>query len=243
MTPARPSLTVGVLGGMGPEATLDFLARVVTLTPAATDQDHVHMIVDNRPQVPNRNEAIAGTGPSPAPLLAAMAQGLERCGADFLVMPCNTAHAFQDSITAAVDIPFVSMIDETVEAAIQQAPGAARVGLLATTGTIESQLYQHAFEARQVETIVPGGRSLQQFMKLLYRVKAGDKAPALKLELLDLTLELCAEGAGALVAGCTEVPLLLGQADVPCAFINSNEALATATVALALGERRLPRNP
>ena len=76
-------------------------------------------------------------------------------------------------------------------------------------------------------------------MKLLYRVKAGDKTPALKMELLDLALELCAEGAGALVAGCTEVPLLLGQAELPCSFINSNEALATATVALAAGERPL----
>jgi aspartate racemase len=101
---------VGVLGGLGPAATADFFSKVVMATPAAADQDHLHVIIDNNPKVPNRNEAVAGTGVSPAPVLAEMASRLETAGADFLVMVCNAAHAFQDAITDAVRVPFVSII-------------------------------------------------------------------------------------------------------------------------------------
>ena len=112
--------TVGILGGMGPDATIDLMARVIRTTPAEDDADHIRMLVDNNPKVPSRIKAIIeGTGESPAPCLAAMAQGLEKQGADFLVMPCNTAHFYFDEIAGSVSIPFVNLIDLTVAAAIE----------------------------------------------------------------------------------------------------------------------------
>src|SRR5262249_24822880 len=107
--------TVGVLGGMGPAATLDFFARVLAATSAGRDQDHIRLIIDCNPAVPDRNEAVAGKGPSPVPLLSAMAQGLEGAGAELLVMPCNAAHAFLRELAQSTALPIVSIIDVTVE--------------------------------------------------------------------------------------------------------------------------------
>src|SRR5690348_7801651 len=106
------SLVIGVLGGMGPRATVDFYSKLIAATPAECEQDHLRVHIDSNPQIPDRSEALAGRGESPGTVLAAMAAGLERAGADFLVMPCNTAHAFEPEIRAAVNVPFVSMIDE-----------------------------------------------------------------------------------------------------------------------------------
>ena len=104
--------TVGVLGGMGPEATVDFMAKVIALTDARRDQDHVRMLVDHNPQVPNRQDAILGDGEDPGPVLADMAADLEASGADFLVIPCNTAYVFEDAILAATHIPLISIVGE-----------------------------------------------------------------------------------------------------------------------------------
>lgn len=221
---------VGVLGGLGPEATLDFYAKVLALTPAEHDQDHLHLIIDSNPKVPNRNEAVAGTGPSPGPVLAAMAAGLERVGADFLVMVCNAAHAFQGEIEAAVSIPFVSIIAETCEATLQAVPELKTVGVLGSSGCLDAGLYQNAFAARGVATLVPQGADRDAFMKLLYRIKAGDKGAVVRQEMRALTTSLIAAGAEAIVAGCTEVPLVLGQGDLPCPLVNSTDVLAERTV-------------
>jgi len=107
---------VGVIGGMGPDATVDFMSRVIAFTEATRDQDHVRMLVDNNPAVPCRQEALLRDGKDPGPVLAGMARGLETAGADFLVMPCNTAHAFADVVRDAVSIPLLSIVDTTVAA-------------------------------------------------------------------------------------------------------------------------------
>ena len=120
------SKTIGVIGGMGPAATLDFFGKILEATHAERDQDHLRVLIDNNPRVPDRNAAIAGRGPSPGPQLAESARGLERAGADFLVIACNTAHAFQPDIEAAISIPLLSMIDATTDAAMSQHP--RRVG-------------------------------------------------------------------------------------------------------------------
>ncbi|MFC7626353.1 aspartate/glutamate racemase family protein [Paraburkholderia humisilvae] len=138
-------LVIGVLGGMGPRATADFFTKLIAATPAECEQDHLRVHIDSNPQVPDRSEAIAGRGESPGVALAAMAAGLEHAGADFLVMPCNTAHAFEPEIRAAVRVPFVSMIDEACAGCDHVFPSAQRFGLLATRGCIEARLYQNAF--------------------------------------------------------------------------------------------------
>ena len=229
-----PQKVVGVLGGLGPEATLDFYAKVLSLTPATHDQDHLHLIIDSNPQVPNRNEAVAGTGPSPGPMLAAMAAGLERAGADFLVMICNAAHAFQGEVEAAVSIPFVSIIEETCDAALREVPGLKRVGVLGSSGCLDAGLYQNAFAERGVEVLVPKDADRDLFMKVLYRVKAGDKGAEVRDAMRALAESLFGRGAQAVVAGCTEVPLVVGGDVLPYPLIDSTAVLAERTVYYAL---------
>lgn len=235
-----PKLTVGVLGGMGPDATLDFFAKLLAATPAARDQDRLRIIIDNNPEVPNRNEAVAGTGPSPAPLLATMARGLEAAGARFLVMPCNAAHAFEAEIRAAVEIPFVSIIDETVSATLRR--GVGTVGVLASAGCIDARLYADAFAAAGIEALEPHDEARNEFMELLYLFKSGQRGPELKRRMRALALAFIDAGAEAIVAGCTEVPLVLAQDDIPVPLINSTDVLVRATVEFAMGERNGARS-
>ncbi len=229
--------TVGVIGGLGPAATLDFFAKVLAETKADSDQEHLHLLIDNNPKVPNRNEAVAGTGPSPGPLLAASAVKLEKAGADFLVMVCNAAHAFQRDITEAVGIPFVSIIEETVAATLAELPDVKTVGVLASSGCLDSSLYQKAFAEQDVTTLVPTGEERDTFMTLLYRIKAGDKD--VKGDMLELANSLISQGAEVIIAGCTEVPLVLFEADLNVPLINSTDVLVESTVAYATGLKEL----
>ena len=131
---------VGVIGGMGPDATVDFMAKVIEKTPASSDQDHVRMLVEHNPRIPSRQLAMRGEGEDPGPVIAQMAARLEASGADFIVMPCNAAHAWQDDIVAATSIPFISIIDICVEALAGL--GAKRIGVMAARGCLDARLYQ-----------------------------------------------------------------------------------------------------
>ncbi len=225
-------ITVGVIGGLGPAATVDFFDRVVKATPAQIDQDHLHLIIDSNPHVPNRNAGIAGTGPSPGPVLAGMARGLERAGADVLVMPCNAAHAFAAEIRAAVEVPLLSIIDATCELAIRRVPGLARAGILAAAGCLMAGLYQTGFAGRGVEPIAPTEAEVERFMTVLNQLKTGDAAPEVAAEMRALAQAQIARGAQVVIAGCTEIPLVLSDGDLPCPLISSTDALVQAVVAL-----------
>jgi aspartate racemase len=230
------SKTVGVLGGMGPAATLDFFARVLHETHAKRDQDHIRLIIDNNPSVPDRNAAVAGTGPSPAPVLQEMARGLAHAGAELLVMPCNAAHAFLDDVRAATDLPVISIIDVTVEATRRALPQLHTAGVLASTGCIDARLYQQAFAGLGVATVVPEAEERERFMRALYRIKSGDTGVAANAEMRAVADALIARGAQAIIAGCTEVPLVLAPADVAAPLINSTGCLVAATIAAARGD-------
>lgn len=235
---SKDELVVGVIGGLGPEATHDFFGKVLAHSHAKTDQDHIHMIIEDNPKTPNRNDAIAGRGPSPGPYLAGMARALERAGADFIVMACNTAHAFEADIRAATTKPFVSLIEEVVA---EVKPLAKCVGLLATQGTIDSQIYHRAFarEGITVEQLSPA--SQQRFMDILYRIKAGDHR--VKAEMRALGEELIAQGADILLGGCTEVPLVLKSGDNSRPLIDSTDVLARRCIVYAKKQMPLPGGP
>lgn len=222
--------TVGVLGGMGPDATVDFMSKVIAATPAKKDQDHLRMLVDSNPHVPNRQEALLRGGEDPGPALAAMAKGLEAAGADFLVMPCNTAHAFKDAIIAAVDIPLVSIIDVTVDACA----AASSVGVLATDGCIASNVFQHALDERGLHAVLPDESELKELMRLITRVKAGDQGADVGESMRAVAEALVARGATAIIAGCTEIPLVLKPEALDVPLVSSTDVLAAATVATAL---------
>ena len=236
-SPPDTSLTVGVLGGMGPDATVDFMAKVLAATPAGADQDHVHMLIDHNPHVPDRTRAILTEGGEPGPVLARMAKQLQHAGADFIVMPCNTAHAFQPDIEAVLDVPFVSIIDETVAACA----AFEAVGLLATKGCLASGIYKTALAAAGVRAIMPDDAETSAFMGLTTRIKAGDSGPDVGARMLQLANALLARGAQAVIAGCTEIPLVLDQSMLDVPLVSSTDILAEATVAYALGNKDLNR--
>ena len=225
------SKTVGVLGGMGPDATVDFMSRVVRATPVDKDQDHLRILVDNNPQVPNRQEALLRGGEDPGPALASMAKGLEAAGADFLVMPCNTAHAFKEAIEASVRIPLVSIIDVTVEAC----GDVETVGVLATDGCISSGVFQQALSERGKRAVMLDDAQMQALMQLITRIKAGDAGREVAGGMRALAEALVARGANAVIAGCTEIPLVLGDDMCEVPLVSSTDALARATVAKARG--------
>lgn len=232
---------VGVLGGMGPDATVDFFAKLVRATAAERDQDHLRIVIDNDPSVPDRTAAIEGRGDSPAPRLAAMARGLIAQGAEVLVMPCNAAHAFADAVRAAAGgVPFLDLIATTVAATRARLPAVRSVGLLATDGALAARLYQDAFAAVGVRAVVPGADDQRTVMAAIYAVKRGTADDAVRARLRSVAERLVAAGAEALVAACTEIPLLMAEGDVRAQgavvpFVSSTDELVLRTVAVATG--------
>jgi len=221
---------------MGPDATVDFMAKVIALTPADKDQDHLHMLVDHNPAVPNRQTFILGGDEDPGPAMAAMARRLEAAGADFLVIPCNTAYAFQESILDAVSIPLISIIDESIAAVGDKAPGAKAVGLLATNGCLQAGVYQSAIAAKNLVAVLPEDDELEQLMSLVNGIKAGHKGSDVSAAMRKLAEALVDRGAAAIIAGCTEIPLVLDSSMLEVPLISSTDVLARKTVQFAQSE-------
>ena len=233
-------LTVGVLGGMGPDATVDFMAKVIALTRAECDQDHVRMIVEHNPKVPNRQAAIASRDAAVARVLADMARRLQEAGADFLVMPCNSAHAFSEPIRQATSIPFVSIITETVGEIGRVLPGARRIGVLQTDGLQQAGLYEEALARAGHTPVVLRDDELGDLMRLVHCIKAGDRSDDIGRGMASLAKGLAGRGAEAILAACTEIPLVLRAADVDVPLLASTDVLARRTVELATGAAPLP---
>ena len=226
--------TIGIIGGLGPAATVDLFDKIVRATPAASDQEHLHILIDNNPRIPNRNDAIEDKGPSPAPHLAESARRLERAGADAIVMACNTAHYFQPDIEAAIHVPFLSMVGATIDETLKLKP--SRVGVLAADGAVRAEIYQRGFSARGVEPLMLSEVEQHDFMALVYRVKGGDLSAAVRAGMLAHANSLIARGGEAIVAACTEVPLVLAANDLSVPFVSSTDALVRRVLAFALGD-------
>jgi aspartate racemase len=218
--------TIGVIGGMGPAATVDFLGHLVRLAGATTDAEHPHVLVDSNPAVPDRNAARQRRGPSPGPVLAAMARGLVAGGAQVLAMPCNAAHGWAADIRAAVDAPLVDMIGAAVARAAQL--GDQGVGLMAVDATLDARLYHEALASAGLAAIEPDRAAHRA---LVARVKAGDTGAGARAAARAIADALAGEGAGVIIMACTEVPLVLQAASVP--LVDATRELALATLAAA----------
>lgn len=145
--------TIGIIGGMGPEATVDSFHWIIRHTPAKTDQDHIRVLIDSNPQIPSRVNAILKNGPTPLPLLIHTAQGLQKAGADILIMPCNTADLYVEDIRKQIEIPLISIVEETVNYVTESYPTIKKVGILATEATLRAGIYQKLFLKRNIELI------------------------------------------------------------------------------------------
>lgn len=221
---------IGILGSMGPAATVDLFDKMVRLVPARRDQDHPRIIIDCNAQIPSRVDFLAGAGPSPVPALAETARNLERSGADFIAIPCNTAHLFFAEIQAAVSIPVLHMMAETGRALAGAEPPVRQVGLLATTGTIVAGLYHRAMP--DIELLVPEIPEQEQIMESLMEIKAGSLTRARSV-IRRAARRLIARGAQAVIAGCTEVPLVLRQSDLAAPGAGRLVPYVDATLILA----------
>lgn len=232
---------VGVIGGMGPDATIDFMARVIEYTPSDIDQDHVRMLVDQNPRVPSRQLAMRGEGENPGPVMAKMARRLEDCGAEFLVMPCNAAHAWKDDIVAATSVPFISIVAESVSTSLQCARDDGAIGLLTTPACFAAGLYQQALADANRKAILQSPEELAETISLIDRIKAGDKSGPVVTGLRRLADLLVSRGATTVIAACTELPLVLDQSMFSVPLVASTDVLARKTVALALSTEPLPK--
>jgi aspartate racemase len=225
--------TIGVLGGMGPEAGAFFFERVVRETGAGRDQEHPPVIVCSLPQVPDRTEAILHGGPSPVPAMRRGLRALRAAGADFAVISCISAHYYYPSLIRHSPLPLISLIEEAVARVTRMRPVPGTVGLIATTGTVRSGIMARAFERAGIEVLVPSGRDQRKVMTAIYGkrgVKAGFVSGRPREILLDIARELVRRGARAILAGCTEVPLALRAGDVSVPLIDPMTEGARAAV-------------
>jgi len=221
---------IGILGGMGPEATIDLFYKIIKFTPAKKDQDHLRIIIDNNPKIPDRTAAILGKGEDPLPALQETAQNLEKAGADFIVIPCNTAHYFLSSIQESVKIPILNMIEETARETQKKIPRIKRVGLLASIGVYKTEIYHQHFKKFNIEVISPEEKDKEEVMKIIYAVKAGNLFEGTKKNILKIVQKLIDKGLEAIITGCTEIPLILKEGDVSVPVIDPTQILAQVAV-------------
>jgi aspartate racemase len=223
------SKTVGIMGGMGPLATADLMRKIITHTPAEKDQEHLHIIVDNYPQTPDRTAAILGKGPDPTPYMIRSAQLLQRAGADFLVIACNSAHYFITAVQEAIDIPIMNMQNETARYAEES--NIHKVGLLAATGTVQEKLYHKPFQTHGISVLQPEPKMQEIVMKGIFSIKGGDLDTGADC-FAEAAQVLAQEGAEAIIAGCTEVPLVLHSTET-LQVLDPTDILAQAVVKAA----------
>ena len=225
---------VGVIGGMGPEATVDLMMRVIRATPAEDDMDHIRMLVDNNPKVPSRIKAIIeGTGESPAPVIAEMARNLAVSGADFLVIPCNTAHYYYDEVCSAVDIPVMNMIDVTVRNVINENDSIRTVGLLASKAVLITGLYMKPFREQGIDVIYPSPEVQDLVMATVREIKTGRYGIGDREVLQSASEELVRKGAEALIVACTELSVICDSLDAGVKVYDSCQVLAEDIVRMA----------
>lgn len=229
----KPEQTVGVIGGLGPKATLDFYAKLINMTAAETDQEHLHVIINSNAKIPNRQNALSGKGPSCAPELIQSALALESAGADFLVMVCNTAHVYETHIRESINIPFISIIRESVNHCLKTVPGLKRVGLLGATGCIDSNLYQDHFDHAGVDCLTLDRADQNDCMDLVYQIKANNIDFSVSLQMEKYAQSLVDRGAEVILAACTEIPLVLQDDFLTIPLINSTDVLAESAIQYA----------
>lgn len=222
---------VGVIGGVGPMATVYYMQRVIEMTKAGCDQEHINMLVFNDCDIPDRTAFITEKSPdNPLPVMVEDAKRLEAAGCEFVVIPCNTAHYFYDELEQAVEIPVVNIVEETIRYAKARVQDLSCVGIMATTGTIVTGTYQKYAERAGLSFAVPDEDEQNLLMQIIYDgVKAGRPVPRADFD--RVANHLRAKGAQCLILGCTELSVL--KRDLPINdpdVLDSIDVLASETV-------------
>lgn len=227
--------TIGIIGGMGPLATVHLYERIVLRTKAEKDQDHIRVLIDSNTNIPDRTKAIIGNGQDPTVELIKSAKILENSGADFLIMPCNTAHYFVDIIKRSVNIPFINMPEETVKYTCDKYGNNTIVGVMATDGTIKSKIYENYYSKLGIKTIVPE-KTQEKLMKFIYEVIKSGKYEVGTYLLFEAVEELKKLGADTFLLGCTELSSAQYLYKFEGPFINPMEVLTEKSIVYAGGQ-------
>lgn len=240
---AQGTRVIGIIGGMGPSATYDLAQKIVDNTLVTCDQDHLHVLVDCDPSVPDRTEAIMHGGPSPVPGIVATGRRLQKAGAELLLLPCNTSHHFFDEISAQLDVELLHMPRETASALAEL--GVRRAAVLCTEGTRHTGVYDDALGQAGIETLYPDDAGQRLVTSLIYDYVKRGRSDFGHETVAELVAQLQDEGADACVLACTELPIvfaLLGadlhKRGIDLLVADPAEVLARAAVVRAGGRLR-----
>jgi len=229
-------MMLGVLGGMGPMATADFMLKVIRNTPASCDQEHIEMIVCSATKIPDRTEAILGRGDDPFPAMLDALRRLERAGADCVAIPCNTAHYWHAALEENSTLPILHVVDAVADRLVRLDGAGGRIGLLATDGTVAAGVYQSRMGGRGFACVAPDASGQGDVMRAVRLVKAGRPDEATGM-LEKAALRLLAADCRQIVMACTEIPLALANVAEPLRhrLVDATDALACAAVEMCRG--------
>ena len=231
---------IGIMGGMGPEAGADIFLNITRATHAKCDADHLHIIMDSNPKMPSRQEAILNGGESPVPAMVATAQNLVNAGADVIIIGANTAHYFYDDVSAQVNVPFLHIIDEAVKEMARRYPGIHNIGVMASNGAMKVRIYHKSCEKFGMEVLdLPEELQHQMHESIVnrdYGYKYNGRTEKSVGDAIAVANYLVEHGAEALIMGCTEIPLILGDTTFPVPLIDPNDIIAEVAVKYAKGE-------
>lgn len=222
--------SIGILGGMGAMATADLFQKITALTDAASDSQHIRVYIDSNTAIPDRTAAILEGGADPLPAMTESLRKLEACGADCIIIPCNTAHYFLPPLQALTEIPFLDMIALSAQICRDRFPGKT-AAILATTGTLSAGLYQTALARREVPYLVPEPQESEALMRVIYQgVKAGAAPDRYRADLTMALEGLSRRGADYFLLGCTEFPVAFRQLNLPQPTVDATLELAKAAI-------------
>ncbi|MFD3191745.1 aspartate/glutamate racemase family protein [Sedimentitalea sp. HM32M-2] len=224
---------IGVIGGMGPEATVLLMQRIIQAVPATDDSDHIPMIVDNNPQVPSRIDAlIHGTGADPGPVIADMARRLQDCGAQALAMPCNTAHHYAPAIRAAVTVPFLDMVGLSASRAAELSPPGGKIGILASPAVRSVGLFDPALAAVGRRACYP--ENAADMLAAIQDIKRNGASDAARGVLAQAARDLHRQGAACNLVACSEFSLIAGAAADQAPALDTLDVLVAEIVRFAM---------
>lgn len=232
----KTELTVGIIGGMGPYATLAFIQNILANTPAQKDWDHLRTIIDNNPKIPSRTRAFLFNEESPVAMIAQSANGLKEAGADFVVLPCNSAHYFLPSVRKYTNIEFLDMIDAACDEIEVQ--GARRVGIIGGEVTVKAGLYEQRLGPRGISVLQVSDNEQGIVREIIEDGKLNSVTDRTREKLQSILESLKKNGADTIVLACTELPMVMPGIPVNCGIVDSLDVLAKAVVLKAKNGRR-----
>lgn len=221
--------SIGILGGMGPLATADLFRKIVLMTRADCDNGHIRIYIDDNANIPDRTAAILTGGADPVAEMTDSLRKLEACGADCIIMPCNTAHYFLPQLRPLTATPFISMLEETAKSCARLFPGKT-AGILGTRGTLATGIYNEALTAQGVSFLLPEEADRDVLMDAIYGVKGGIDLESVRTPMERVLARMTAAGADYFILGCTELPIVAQELKLQGAFVDPTSELAKAAI-------------